>query len=104
MCIRDRAYIILIPEYPFEMERVCELLRQRHGREINYSIIVVAEAAKPAGGREFIKDSHLDDFGHESIGGIASYVANEIQRKTGFESRHIILISLIHISEPTRPY
>jgi phosphofructokinase-like protein len=88
------AYIILIPEYPFDMERVCELLRQRHGREINYSIIVVAEAAKLAGGRECLKDGCVDDFGHESIGGIASYVANEIQRKTGFESRHIILSHL----------
>ncbi len=88
------AYIILIPEYPFDMERVCDLLRQRHGREINYSIIVVAEAAKPAGGRECLKDSCVDDFGHESIGGIASYVASEIQRKTGFESRHIILSHL----------
>jgi len=88
------AYIILIPEHPFDMERVCELLRQRHGREINYSIIVVAEAAKPSGGQEFIKDIKVDDFGHESIGGIASYVANEIQNKTGFESRHIILSHL----------
>jgi len=88
------AYIILIPEYPFDMERVCDLLRQRHGREINYSIIVVAEAAKPAGGREYLKDDCVDDFGHESIGGIASYVASEIQRGTGFESRHIILSHL----------
>jgi len=88
------AYIILIPEHPFDIERVCELLRQRHGREINYSIIVVAEAAKPAGGQEFIKDIKVDDFGHESIGGIASYVATEIQNKTGFESRHIILSHL----------
>jgi 6-phosphofructokinase 1 len=85
------AYIILIPEYPFDMEKVCELLRQRHGREINYSIIVVAEAAKPVGGQELRKDNHVDDFEHESIGGIASYVAAEIERKTGFESRHIIL-------------
>jgi 6-phosphofructokinase len=95
------AYIILIPEYPFDMERVCELLRQRHGREINYSIIVVAEAAKPIGRQEFIKDSHVDDFGHESIGGIASYVATEIQRKTGFESRHIILSYLQRGGSPS---
>ena len=95
------AYIILIPEYAFDMERICELLRQRHGREINYSIIVAAEAAKPAGGRECIKDSRTDDFGHESLGGIASFVASEIQKKTGFESRHLILSHLQRSGSPS---
>lgn len=95
------AYIILIPEYSFNMERICDLLRQRHGREINYSIIVAAEAAKPAGGSEFIKDSRMDDFGHESLGGIASFVASEIQKKTGFESRHLILSHLQRGGSPS---
>ncbi|HUN55778.1 MAG TPA: ATP-dependent 6-phosphofructokinase [Smithella sp.] len=88
------AYIVLIPEYPFDMERVCELLRERKGREINYSIIVVAEGAKLLGRQEFLKDSRVDDFGHVSVGGIANYVAGEIQNKTGLESRHIILSHL----------
>lgn len=88
------AYIILIPEHPFDMEKVCDLLRERQGREINYSIIVVAEGAKPIGQQEFLKDSQIDDFGHVSVGGIANYVANEIGGKTGLESRHIILSHL----------
>jgi 6-phosphofructokinase 1 len=88
------AYIILIPEHPFNMEKVCELLRERQGREIHYSIIVVAEGAKPLGGQEFLKDSKVDDFGHVSVGGIANYVAHEIENKTGLESRHIILSHL----------
>jgi len=88
------AYIILIPEHSFDMGKVCELLRERKGREINYSIIVVAEGAKPLGGQEFLKDSHVDDFGHVSIGGIANYVANEIEKKTGLETRHITLSHL----------
>jgi 6-phosphofructokinase 1 len=88
------AYIILIPEYPFDMEKVCELLRERKGREINYSIIVVAEGAKLLGRQEFLKDSYVDDFGHVSVGGIANHVASEIEKKTGLESRHIILSHL----------
>jgi 6-phosphofructokinase 1 len=88
------AYIILIPEHPFDMDKVCELLRERKGREINYSIIVVAEGAKLAGRQEFLKDSHVDDFGHVSVGGTANYVANEIQKKTNLESRHITLSHL----------
>lgn len=88
------AYIILIPEYPFDMDKVCELLRERKGREINYSIIVVAEGAKPQGRQEFLKNNHIDDFGHVSVGGIAGYVAGEIEKKTGLESRHITLSHL----------
>jgi ATP-dependent phosphofructokinase / diphosphate-dependent phosphofructokinase len=88
------AYIILIPEHPFDMEKVCELLRERQGREINYSIIVVAEGARIKGRQEFLKDGHIDDFGHASVGGIANYVAAEIEKKTGLESRHITLSHL----------
>jgi len=88
------AYIILIPEHLFDMNRVCELLRERKGREINYSIIVVSEGAKPIGQHEFLRDGKVDDFGHQSLGGIASYVASEIEKQTGFESRYLILSHL----------
>jgi phosphofructokinase-like protein len=88
------AYIILIPEHPFDMEKVCKLLHERRGREINYSIMVVAEGAKPIGRQEFVKDGHIDDFGHVSVGGIANYVADEIEKKTGLETRHITLSHL----------
>lgn len=89
------AYIILIPEHPFDMDKVCELLRERRGREINYSIIVVAEGAKIKGQKElFLKDANIDDFGHVSVGGTAGYVAAEIEKRTGLESRHITLSHL----------
>ena len=88
------AYIILIPEHLFDMNQVCELLRERRGREIKYSIIVVSEGAKPAGQHEFLKDSKVDEFGHSSLGGIASYVASEIEKQTGLESRSLILSHL----------
>ena len=60
------AYIILIPEHPFNIERICELLQGRRGREIQYSIIVVSEGAKLGGDKEFYKDDKLDEFGHRS--------------------------------------
>lgn len=88
------AYIILIPEFPFDMNRVCELLRERKGREIKYSIIVVAEGAKLAGEQEILRDSKVDEFGHCTLGGIASYVANCIEEQTGLESRHAVLSHL----------
>jgi len=95
------AYIILIPECPFDMDRVCELLRERRGREINYSIIVISEGAKPIGQNEFVRDDVVDEFGHRSLGGIANHVANEIERKTGFESRHLILSHLQRGGSPS---
>ncbi len=88
------AYIILIPEYPFEMDRLCELLLERKGREIQYSIVVVSEGARLGGKKEFCKDEKLDDFGHRSLGGIAAYISGEIQEKTGFDSRYVILSHL----------
>ncbi len=94
------AYIILIPECPFDMEKVCALLRERKGREINYSIIVVSEGAKLKGHDEFLKDGHVDDFGHVSVGGIGSYVATEIEKETGLEARHI---SLSHLQRGGTP-
>ncbi len=88
------AYIILIPEYPFDIERVCELLLERKGREIQYSIIVVSEGAKLKGRKEFYKDEKLDDFGHHSLGGIAAHITDEIQKKTGFDARYVMLSHL----------
>jgi 6-phosphofructokinase 1 len=88
------AYIILIPEHPFDINRVCDLLRERRGREIKYSIIVVSEGAIPTGQHEFLRDGKVDEFGHVSLGGLAAYVAGEIDKQTGFEARHLILSHL----------
>ncbi len=89
------AYIILIPEHPFDMNRICQLLKDREGREeIRYSILVVSEGAKPVDKGGFYKDEKIDDFGHRSLGGIARYVSEEIEKETGLESRYVILSHL----------
>lgn len=88
------AYIILIPEEPFSMQRVCDLLMERKGREIQYSIVVVSEGAQPSEGGEFYKDEKVDDFGHKSLGGIAGFISDQIQKTTGFESRYVVLSHL----------
>jgi len=95
------AYIILIPEVPFTMERVCELLQERRGREVQYSIIVVSEGAKVDGTQEFYKDERLDEFGHRSLGGIAGYISDEIQKRTGLESRYVTLSHLQRGGSPS---
>ncbi|MCU0576142.1 MAG: ATP-dependent 6-phosphofructokinase [Desulfobacterota bacterium] len=95
------AYIILIPEYPFSMDSICELLQERRGREVQYSIIVVSEGAKLGGTQEFYKDEKVDEFGHRSLGGIAAFISDEILKRTGFESRYVNLSHLQRGGSPS---
>ncbi|MEM2691250.1 MAG: 6-phosphofructokinase, partial [Candidatus Bathyarchaeia archaeon] len=63
--------------------------RQKRGR--NFSLIVVAEGAKPKGGKEIVYSERIDEFGHISLGGIGYYLAKEIEQRTGIETRVVVL-------------
>jgi 6-phosphofructokinase 1 len=95
--IAGGADVILIPEVPFDIEVVAELIRQRHARGRYFSIVVAAEGAKFAGGAEMLdgapvlQDVGRDEFGHLRLGGIGSVLAREIEKRTGFESRSVVL-------------
>jgi phosphofructokinase-like protein len=88
------AYIILIPEYNFEIERIEELLMEGRRKGARYDIIVVAEGAKPAGSSEITKEEDLDSFGHKTLGGIGEYLAKEISESTKIETRSVALSHL----------
>jgi 6-phosphofructokinase 1 len=85
------AYIILIPEYDFSLDRIHEIIKE--GRKVGsrYDIILVAEGAKPSGGAIVTKDNKIDSFGHESLGGIGDYLSREINEALGIESRSVVL-------------
>lgn len=85
------AYIILIPEYDFSLEQVHDLIVEGRKAGTRYDIILVAEGAKPAGGRPVVKDNKIDAFGHESLGGIGEYLSTEINNALGLESRSVVL-------------
>jgi 6-phosphofructokinase 1 len=85
------AFIILIPEHGFLIERVNELVLEGRRAGARYDIIVVAEGAKPAGGSAFVREEGLDSFGHEALGGIGEFLANEIYKSTKLEARGIAL-------------
>ncbi len=91
------ADVILIPEQPFDIERVSETIRQRHATGRYFSIVVVAEGAKFAGNNtdssesNVLQDQEKDEFGHARLGGIGNTLAHEIERRTGFESRTVVL-------------
>lgn len=88
------AYIILIPEYDFSIQKVNELILERKRAGDRYEIIVVAEGAKPAGGFEFVKGNGVDSFGHKTLGGIGEFLAKEISNATKLEVRCVVLSHL----------
>jgi phosphofructokinase-like protein len=88
------AYIILIPEYDFSTEKVCELVLEARKSGARYDIILVAEGARPSGGTEFVKENGLDSFGHKALGGIGEFLANQISDTTGLECRSVVLSHL----------
>jgi 6-phosphofructokinase 1 len=91
------ADVILIPERPFDIEEVAEALKLRHSRGRYFSIVVVAEGAKFAelatgdGSAPIVQDLGRDEFGHVRLGGIGNILAKEIERRTGFETRAVVL-------------
>ncbi len=90
--IAGGADCILIPEKPFSVEDVCKLIQRRHQRGKDFSIIVVAEGAHPKEVNHFLVKTHrIDEFGHQQLGGIGSFLAEEIERLTGFETRVTVL-------------
>jgi 6-phosphofructokinase 1 len=85
------AFMILIPEHDFSVEKVNELLLKGKESGDRYEIVVVSEGAKPLGGSQVTKSNRLDGYGHKSLGGIGSYLATEIQKGTGLEARSQVL-------------
>jgi 6-phosphofructokinase 1 len=84
--------MVLIPEKPFDIEAVCAALRHRHENRNRYaSIVVVAEGATPATGEMTLTDGGVDAFGHVRLGGIGDALAKEIEDRTGYESRAVVL-------------
>ena len=94
------ATAILVPERPFDLDDVCDLLRRRHARGRYASIVVVAEGALPIDGSISVPPRTVDRFGHVSVGGIAELIAPEIQSRTGFETRVVLLGHLLRGGSP----
>lgn len=90
--IAGGADLILIPEEPFDLEKVCLHLKNRHDKGKHFSIVVVAEGAKEiTAGELSTTTKQKDDFGHERLGGIGDILSKEIEKKTGFETRVTVL-------------
>jgi phosphofructokinase-like protein len=105
--IAGGAAEILVPEVPFVLDEVCDRLRRRHERGQFSSIVVVSEGAVPAEGPDAVawakatSGAATDAFGHVRLGGIGAWLAEEVERRTGFESRPTILGHIQRGGTPT---
>jgi len=86
--IASGADEILIPEMPFDIHGVCEKLLVRHKRR-KFSLVVVAEGALPKDKpSNFLASDQTDAFGHVRLGGVGQWVADQIEKITGCETRY----------------
>jgi len=85
------ANFILIPEVPFDINEICDMLQKRRENGKPFSIVAVAEGAKPHDYDVIVESHERDGFGHIKLGGIGKFLAHEIQKRTGFETRVTVL-------------
>lgn len=99
--IAGGADVILIPELPIDIDEVCEILKKRHGRGKLFSIVVVAEGAQFKESGMVLQEQKLDAFGHVRLGGIGETLAQEIEKRTNYETRVSVLGHIQRGGSPT---
>lgn len=85
------AVVVLVPEEPYDIDEVCELLKKRRSLGRSAEVVVVAEGAMPKAGSVSVTSGEVDQFGHVRLGGVGNALAAEIERRTGFETRATVL-------------
>jgi len=98
--IAGGADVILIPEIPFDLERVCDKVRQRDADGCGFSILVVAEGACQQGG-DLVHQAPAEVGRERRLGGIGNLVSREVERRTGKETRCLVLGHLQRGGHPT---
>ena len=94
------ANVILVPEREFDIEQVATWVRACFERGVA-PIVVASEGALPVGGNASLKNEALDAFGHIRLGGIANWLADELEKRTGIETRSVVLGHLQRGGAPT---
>jgi 6-phosphofructokinase 1 len=84
------AHVVLIPEIDYDPEKVLAAFHRRHGRGVSYSIVVIAEGAKPKGGTLSVEKAG-DATKQEKLGGAGARLVELIAQKTEYEVRNTVL-------------
>ena len=97
--ISSGAHAILIPEIPYDIQKVADKIRDRYKQGRNYAIVVVAEGAKARHGTRAVVEKEIGK--QERLGGIGEQIAKEIQTLTKCETRLVVLGHLLRGGSPT---
>jgi len=89
--IAGGAEIVLAPEAPFDIDKIERFLKHRHRAHASFSIIVVAEGAVPAPGTSMDYETQMGKFGDIVAGAIGERLKVEIEKRTGFDTRVVVL-------------
>jgi 6-phosphofructokinase 1 len=84
------AAVTLIPEVQFDIDQVAKWVKSRFDKGVA-PLLVVAEGAIPKDGQMMTGDAPLDAFGHVKLEGIGDWVAKEVEKRTGIETRTVVL-------------
>jgi len=98
--VAGTADVILIPEIPYRLSKICEKIQKRDQAGRRFSIVVAAEGAFPVGGSHSVLGPSLPGQA-ERVGGIADALAREIQAQTEKECRSLVLGHLQRGGMPT---
>ncbi|MFI6867293.1 ATP-dependent 6-phosphofructokinase [Nocardia sp. NPDC050406] len=99
--IAGGAHLTLIPEVPFDVDEVCNMIKRRFQRGDKHFICVVAEGAQPEPDSMSLRDGGIDEFGHVRFTGVAQQLGAEIERRIGKEVRTTVLGHIQRGGTPT---
>ncbi|MEX0775808.1 MAG: ATP-dependent 6-phosphofructokinase [Phycisphaeraceae bacterium] len=85
------ADVVLIPEIPYDIDKVCEYVAWRSQRGKRFSLIAASEGAKAVGGQQVVAKIDPTSPDPVRLGGIAAVLAKQIEDKTGIETRFTVL-------------
>ena len=98
--VSGTAHVILIPEIPYDLEKVVEKIRERESRGRQYTLVVVAEGAKPKDGAVTVL-AKAEGGSQERLGGVGEEVARRLQELSGKDARSTVLGHLLRGGSPT---
>jgi 6-phosphofructokinase 1 len=93
--------IILIPEIPYDIAVIAEKVKERNKRGKRFSIVVVAEGARPRGGDVVIQRMVKESSDPVRLGGIGFVLGEQIEKRTGLETRTVVMGHLLRGGPPT---
>lgn len=93
--------MILIPEIPYDIDIVTNFVKQRNRKGKRFSIVVVAEGAKPLGGNVVVKRLVKESLDPVRLGGIGFVLGEQVERLTGLEIRTVVMGHLLRGGTPT---